>query len=250
MANLDRDNVKILLVSFRDDDLMREADLKGLARAAKLSTDNFIVADALAEPLDPLVLTQVQAVILGGAKHSVLDNFANAAATEAFLMETRARHVPILGICFGHQLLAKTFGGEVIHDRVGEEHGSFLISLTDESFTDPLFADHPNSFYAQCSHHDRVTVLPPGAVILASSDACPIHVFTFPGEGIYGVQFHPERSKADFERILTLVGREFSGQPGRVEHVMANLRETPEAEAVVAKWIDRIVLSDGAQPVR
>ncbi|HJH32287.1 MAG TPA: GMP synthase subunit A [Methanosarcinaceae archaeon] len=96
--------------------------------------------------------------------------------------------VPILGICLGHQLIAKTFGGEV----GSGEHGGYAdigVEVIDED--DILRGIGPNiSVWA--SHADEVTVMPEGFIQLARSDICEIEAMRHPKKPIYGVQWHPE----------------------------------------------------------
>jgi GMP synthase-like glutamine amidotransferase len=81
-----------------------------------------------------------------------------------------------------------------------------------------------------------------GAVLLASSARCKVQAFVLPGVQIYGVQFHPERSKADYETILTERGKAYAGDLSSLDAIRASLKETPQAADIMAKFIDRIVL--------
>ncbi|GAB2856817.1 type 1 glutamine amidotransferase [Actinoallomurus bryophytorum] len=102
-----------------------------------------------------------------------------------------ARGVPLLGICLGAQVLAAATGGTVRGCHGSPERGSCRVSLRGEAGTDPLFAGLPGEFRVIQNHRDQITGLPPGAVRLAESEACPVQAFRV-GERAWGVQFHPE----------------------------------------------------------
>jgi GMP synthase-like glutamine amidotransferase len=99
--------------------------------------------------------------------------------------------VPLLGICLGAQVLAVVAGGAVRGDHGRPERGSCRVSLRREAEADALFAGLPGDFRVIQNHRDQITGLPPGAVRLAESEACPVQAFRV-GERAWGVQFHPE----------------------------------------------------------
>lgn len=99
--------------------------------------------------------------------------------------------VPLLGICLGAQLLAHARGGLVERGRIGPELGVCRIHLTDAAGSDPLLAGLPPILDVVQWHWDEVVTLPPGAVHLAASPACPHQAFRV-GTYAWGLQFHPE----------------------------------------------------------
>lgn len=100
-----------------------------------------------------------------------------------------ALRIPYLGICLGGQLLASAVGAEVVSHR-WEESGTLTVSLTEAGKTDPLFRGIAEEFTTFQWHHDSFD-LPDGAVLLATSGACPHQAFRL-GEVAWGLQFHPE----------------------------------------------------------
>ncbi len=96
--------------------------------------------------------------------------------------------IPVLGICYGHQLMAHTLGGEVISGET-KEYGKT------ETFFDPscaLFKDLPEQSITWMSHTDLVNRIPAGFRVTAHTDACPIVAMENAEKGFYGLQFHPE----------------------------------------------------------
>jgi len=100
--------------------------------------------------------------------------------------------IPILGICFGHQLLCSALGAEVSNNPEGWEIGSSKVSLTDKGVESPLFKDFDDSFYVYQSHHDVVSQLPPNVDLLCSNKF-GVQSVSF-SDHVFGVQFHPEFS--------------------------------------------------------
>ncbi len=111
--------------------------------------------------------------------------------TRNIISHTLAQNIPLLGVCFGHQLVAQMHGGEVDHDIAQSKFGSYEVSLTEEGVHDPVFKHLPVSFVAQYAHKDSVTTLPEGATLLAASPACSFSALRY-AEKAYTVQFHPE----------------------------------------------------------
>lgn len=109
------------------------------------------------------------------------------------LVALDTQNIPILGICFGHQLLAYAFGGEVGFNPNGLEVGTVNITRRTESENDPIFSCLPEQFLAQTIHFQSVRTLPENAVHLAESDQDKHHSFRI-GNCTWGVQFHPEFS--------------------------------------------------------
>jgi GMP synthase (glutamine-hydrolysing) len=100
--------------------------------------------------------------------------------------------IPVLGVCFGHQLLARAAGGDVVLNPRGREIGTVSIKLTEAGRRDPLFAwASEDEIEVQATHLDAVDPLPPGATILASNENCAAQAYRL-SETVAGVQFHPE----------------------------------------------------------
>ncbi len=123
-----------------------------------------------------------KAIILSGGPSSVLDE--SAPGIGEWILDLG---IPVLGICYGHQLLAKIIGGEV---GVGRgEYGRTLIRVVER---DLLFDGWGSEEYVWMSHRDHVVRLPREARVLAISENGYIAAFRLGDKPVYGVQFHPE----------------------------------------------------------
>jgi GMP synthase (glutamine-hydrolysing) len=130
-------------------------------------------------------------VVVTGSAAMVTDREPWSVAAAAYLVDAFAREKPILGVCYGHQLLADALGGEVDWNPRGRQIGTVLATLTDEGRADALLGSLGEPLYVQTSHKQVVRTLPEGAVRLASSPLDPNHAFRI-GARAWGVQFHPE----------------------------------------------------------
>jgi GMP synthase (glutamine-hydrolysing) len=128
------------------------------------------------------------AFILSGGPASVFE--ANAPALPPFL---RSVNVPILGICYGMQLLAVAFGGEV----KPASHGEFGAA-TFHPEGHELFSGLPDAIGVWMSHGDRVESIPSGFRAIGRTDCSPVAAMVDAQDRIYGLQFHPEVEHTPF----------------------------------------------------
>jgi GMP synthase (glutamine-hydrolysing) len=125
---------------------------------------------------------QPRGVILSGGPSSVYDEGSPLAPQ--FVYDSG---VPVLGICYGMQLLAHQLGGRV-DPSAHREYGPADVAVQAEH---PLFANLPSTFSVWMSHGDRIAAAPPGFTALAQSPNSPVAAFA-DGAGRVGIQFHPE----------------------------------------------------------
>ncbi len=143
------------------------------------------------------LLRDTAAIVVTGSAAMVTDHSEWIESAAAWLRDAVAQDVPVLGICFGHQLLAYALGGNVDYNPNGIEVGTIDIRLQSAARNDNLFAELPQTLHVHASHQQSVLKLPPAAVLLASSDMDPHHAFRV-GACAWGLQFHPE-----FDAVIT-----------------------------------------------
>jgi len=132
-------------------------------------------------------------VVMTGSPAMVTDREPWSEQLAAWLATQAHGQVPVLGVCYGHQLLAHALGGAVDWHPQGREIGTTAIHLTDAGNNDPLLGTLPSRFLAQVTHAQRVSRLPDEAVLLAQNPFESHHAFRI-GEATWGLQFHPEFS--------------------------------------------------------
>ena len=170
-----------------------------------------------------------------GSQFMVSERLPWSEATAGWLAELVAQQVPVLGICYGHQLLAHALGGEVGYHPGGTEAGTVPVQLTAAAAADPLLGQLPSHFDAQTMHSQTVVRLPTGAVRLAGNDFEPNHAFRA-GACAWGVQFHPEFSEAVMRRYLADWSERLRRQRKDPETLLSECRETPEAAGVLRRF--------------
>jgi len=142
--------------------------------------------------------------IITGSPQSVYEEEAWMLRLEENIRDASKFNKPILGICFGHQLIAKSFGGRVEINPNGWELGSYPISLTEHGKYSPLFKDMDDEVIVYESHKDSVTIIPESAVELAYNQKC-IQAFQL-YDTLYSVQFHPEFSWDVMKKYVSVRG--------------------------------------------
>ena len=132
-------------------------------------------------------------VIVSGSSAMVSERLRWSEETAAWLRTAITAAVPVLGVCYGHQLLAHALGGRVDYHPSGREVGTVNIERLPSSADDLLLGLSPTNFLAHASHRQSVLELPPGAVTLARSAHDQHHAVRY-APTTWGLQFHPEFS--------------------------------------------------------
>lgn len=205
-----------LFLGTRAEDLAADGEVEAILRFSGLAPGDVrrvrlereSLTEALGSPADELDLDAFSGVILGGGPFNVSDpeetKSPEQRRAEAELRVLAERvveaDVPFLGCCYGIGTLGRLLGG-VVDRTYGEPIGAVPVTLTDAGRTDPLTGDLPARFDAFLGHKEAVRELPRGAVLLASSAACPVQAFRL-GTRVYATQFHPE---LDAEQLITRI---------------------------------------------
>lgn len=176
----------------------------------------------------------VKAVLITGSAAMVTDHSAWVEKTAAWLRASLTGRIPMLGICFGHQLLAYALGGKVSDNPQGVEVGTVGLNTNSTAEKDDLFAGI-NTINVQTSHRQVVISLPADAVGLASTAMDPFHVFRY-GDNIWGVQFHPEFNAAITREYICLYQSDLLAAGTDFEKKLGDCRETPEANSLLKKF--------------
>jgi GMP synthase (glutamine-hydrolysing) len=188
-----------LLLATRADDAAADEEYEAFLRFSGLDERHLRRHRLERAPLGEIDLDDWSGVLLGGGPFNVSDPDESKTPVqrrvEAELGALIARIVeadfPFLGACYGIGTLGG-HQGAVIDRRYSEPVGAVEISVVSP---DPLFEDVPATFEAFVGHKEAISVLPPHAVLLASSPTCPVQAFRV-GRNVYATQFHPELDAA------------------------------------------------------
>ena len=183
-------------------------------------------------------IASLSGVIITGSSSNVTERAPWMLRAEAFIRELAAARVPVLGICFGHQIVGQALGGHVAKNPRGREIGTVEVTI---SAPDPLLEGVPTKFLANASHVESVVTLPPGARLLGATALEPNAMYAV-GDTIRCVQFHPEFDadvtrgyiRARTDRILE--------EGGDAEALFSRVEETPHARSLVMRFVQQFLL--------
>jgi GMP synthase (glutamine-hydrolysing) len=202
----------------------------GLGPAAgTVRTVRVDAGEPLPEPAEP------GGVVVTGSSAMVSAREPWSEATARWLARAVAAGTPVLGICYGHQLLAHALGGRVGPNPAGREIGTAAARLTAAAAADALLSGLPSPTPVQTSHVEAVLALPASAVRLAVTDLDPNHAFRV-GARAWGVQFHPEFD-ADIMRGYLAARREIlCAERFDVDAHLASVVEAPAGPRVLRRF--------------
>ena len=132
----------------------------------------------------PEITSEIKGVILSGSPCSVREADAPLVDWQNFGAE-----IPVLGVCYGAQMMAQTGGGEVSPSSI-REYGRTILNKIDNRFA--LFRDVEDNTQVWMSHSDTISSPPANADIIASTDTVKVAAFKLHNKPVYGIQFHPE----------------------------------------------------------
>jgi len=205
-----------------------------IRRGLGLPAEQVAVLDVRREPVlpDP---RQFSGFVLTGSHGMVTDQEAWSERIAGWIPMVLDAAVPLLGICYGHQLLAHALGGQVGWNPRGREFGTVEIRVHDTARHDPLFGSLPARLPVHVCHAQSVLRLPPGATCLASNHHDPHHAFVL-GQTAWGVQFHPEFDTTAVKTYVTECAdllRRDGTDPGRLLRTAA---DTPQSNALLRRF--------------
>ena len=168
--------------------------------------------------------------LITGSRDSVYDDEPWIGELAGFLKEVLRAGRKVVGICFGHQLIAHFFGGETAPAENGWAVG---VQENRTIAFEPWMDSSDTRLNLIASHKDQVIRMPDGAKLIASSDFCPVGGFIIGGQ-VLTLQGHPEFDR-DYSRDLMVMRREMIGEETFEQGVASLAKETDEAR--VGQWI-------------
>lgn len=206
-----------------------------IASAAGLSAEQCSVVNVFEGEALPAVDAHA-GVIVSGSPAMVTERLDWSERCADWLAKAHQKAVPMLGICYGHQLLAHALGGTVADNPKGREMGTVTVHLSEAASADPLLAGTPKQFDAHVSHLQTVLQPPPDAVVLGHSAQDDCQMFRL-GRTV-GFQFHPEFD-ADITRTYVQERAEALRACGQnPNEIRANVRDVSHPTRLLRRFIE------------
>lgn len=188
-------------------------------------------------------VSQVAGAIVSGSSAMVTERLDWSERTAEWLGRAIPGDLPILGICFGHQLIAHALDGRVARNPNGREIGTVEVLLTEEAESDPLFCGLGSRIEVHETHSESVVDLPTDAIHLAHSTLDPHQAFRI-GRVTWGLQFHPEFTAKITRGYLESRRSDIEEEGIDVDALICCVRDSSFGRQILRRFA-AIVLSDG-----
>jgi GMP synthase (glutamine-hydrolysing) len=236
-----------LIVQLRPEDNVADSELRAIMRYGALTSDRIVRARADRDGVPDVDLDDFSAIIVGGSPFDVStpehEKSARQHDIEAGFMTLFERiataDFPFFGACSGNGLLGR-FCGASISGRYAEPVGGADIHLTPDGREDPLLFGFPDTFRVLLGHKEACDDVPPGTVLLATSDTCPVQMFRL-HNNVYATQFHPEADAEEFRIRIDAYRHHGYFAPEAAEALTATVadEQTPFAQLLLRRFVER-----------
>jgi GMP synthase (glutamine-hydrolysing) len=186
---------------------------------------------------------QLSGVLVTGSHAMVTDRDDWSERTAAWLPSVVQAEIPMLAVCYGHQLLAQAMGGVVENNPAGSVFGTIEVKLTESAAHDPLFRGLGPILHLHATHTQSVIKLPPGAVLLAVSESDPHHTFSL-GSSAWSLQFHPEFDAEVVRAYIERCSKSLRAEGLDPQSLKRAVKDTPYGEQIMLRFRE-IVLAKG-----
>jgi len=194
------------------------------------------VTDFTREPV-PVLPESPAGIVITGSRNLVTAGSAMQDRLMKILSNYKASDLPLLGICYGHQVLAELFGGCVGFLPGGREIGTVPVSLQDAGRHDDLFSVLPDSFSVQASHRETVAEVPRGARCVAAGNRDENHCLSF-SPSAWGVQFHPEFNAEIMRAYILCQAEDLDAEGFKVEHLLSSVKNDTSGKMLLQRFKD------------
>lgn len=243
------EEAQLVVLQLRPEDEASDSEFEAILRHGRLRPEAVHRVRLEQGPFPAIDLDRRGAIIVGGSPFEVSTpdeeksevQLRIEAGFRDLLDEVVERDFPFLGACSGNSLLGSWLGAS-LSGRYSEPVGGADVELTAQGRDDPLLGGLPDRFRVLLGHKEACDTVPPGAVLLATSEACPVQMFRV-GKHVYATQFHPEGDPEGFAvRIRTYRSHGYFASEW-ADELLATVQDehTPVAQEILARFVKRYV---------
>ena len=240
-------NKKILILQMRPEDVASNSEFEAFLRVGGLEKDQVHRIRVEKEEIPKINFNNYSAIIAGGSPFDVSKPVNEKSQVqlriEFFYKDLFDRIViddfPFLGACSGMGLLGQ-YCGTKISGKYSEAVGSVTVALTEEGSVDALLKGLPETFNALVGHKEACDEVPTGAVLLVSSEKCPVQMFRLK-KNIYATQFHPEADSEEFVLRINIYKDSGYFPPEKSDRLIASLQnlDVPIPKEILKRFIKK-----------
>jgi GMP synthase (glutamine-hydrolysing) len=236
-----------LVMQLRPEDEAADSEFEAILRYGGLRAHEVRRCRVERTGLPEIALEEYAAIIVGGSPFDVttpedlkhpIQKTIEAGFTRLF-DQVLARDFPFLGACSGNGLLGRHCGAPISR-RYAEPVGGVDVTQTEAGMQDPLLQGLPRRFRVLLGHKEACDAVPPGAVLLARGDACPVQMFRV-GANVYATQFHPEADVDGVTLRINVYRHHGYFAPETAEALIAAIasEHTPVPRVILERFVRR-----------
>ena len=184
-------------------------------------------------------LEETAGIVITGSAAMVSHREDWSEETAQWLKQAVDAGLPVLGVCYGHQLLAHALGGKVGPNPNGRQIGTVTTKSLEASMSDPLLGHLPQEYSSQTSHSESVLELPPNAQRLATSPLDDNFAIRF-AEKVWGVQYHPEFSAPVMSKYINHRSDALREEGLNPDELLAKITDTEQALSVLRRFSELV----------
>lgn len=239
----------ILVVQFRTD-VSEPHDEACIRASVGAHVDQLQFINAVKETLPLEIPNDVVGIIFSGSGEFFLGKGDGQDTwlpqTFSFLNKAMKKNIPVLGICFGHQIILMHEGAEIKQVEECREVGTFTITKTDAAKDDPIFSQLPTQFKGMLGHKETPINMPSHIKILASSERVLPQAIRIQGKDVWSTMFHPELTLSRMAERLYMFPN-YAEDPSQLEKTLALFEDTPDAGKVLVAFVEYAFLKAGVE---
>lgn len=237
-----------LIIQLRPEDETADNELDAFLKFGGIDATDIHRVRIEKESLPEINLENYSGIIMGGGPSNVSDDEAKKDAEQkrfekeihALFDKVTTADFPFLGCCYGIGILAEYLGGSVSKKQYGEGVGAVNIHLTEAAQGDPLTQGLPQTFRAFAGHKEACQDVPPGTVLLAGNEQCPVHMIRYK-QNIYATQFHTELDQEGLALRINIYRHAGYFPPEDAEKLIAasHSEQVTEPEKILKRFVER-----------